>query len=157
MFREMRRKGQELYKDENIAILNRGTSGVLAVYGDEGYPYAVPLSYVYDGEKIYFHCAKTGHKVDAIRKNSKVSFCVVDMDDVIPEEFRTSYRSVIVFAQARIIENEKEKYDAIKKLSVKYSPCQPNMEQEIEKYWDNLCMIELEIEHMTGKAAKNGI
>lgn len=154
MFREMRRKGQQLYTDECADILNRGTSGVLAVSGDDGYPYAVPLSYIYDGEKIYFHCALTGHKIDAIRENDKVSFCVIDADDVVPEEFRTRYRSVIVFGRVRILENEKEKYSAIKKLSVKYSPCQEGTEQEIERYWDKLCVLELKIEHMTGKAAK---
>lgn len=154
MFREMRRKGQQLYSEECIAVLNRGTSGVLAVSGDDGYPYAVPLSYIYDGEKIYFHCALTGHKIDAIRENDKVSFCVIDADDVVPEEFRTRYRSVIVFGRVRILEDEKEKYSAIKKLSVKYSPCQEGTEQEIERYWDKLCVLELKIEHMTGKAAK---
>ena len=66
----MRRKKQELSPQENADILYRGTSGVLALSGDEDYPYAVPMSYVYDGEKIYFHCAKSGHKLDAIQKNA---------------------------------------------------------------------------------------
>ena len=61
MFREMRRKKQNLSNDKITDILHRGTSGVLAVFGDDGYPYAVPLSYVYHDSKIYFHCAKTGH------------------------------------------------------------------------------------------------
>lgn len=74
MFYKMRRKRQLLSQEETTAVLNRGTSGVLALSGDDGYPYAVPLSYVYDGEKIYFHCAKNGHKLDAVRRNEKASF-----------------------------------------------------------------------------------
>jgi len=69
MFREMRRKKQLLPEDACIAILQKGTSGVLAVLGDDGYPYAVPLSYVYHAGKLYFHCAKAGHKLDAIQSN----------------------------------------------------------------------------------------
>ena len=103
MFREMRRKKQALPPEECAEILRRGTSGVLAVLGDGGYPYAVPLSYVYDGEKIFFHCAKSGHKLDAIRQNSKVSFCVIDQDQIVPEEYTTYFRSVIVFGTARIL------------------------------------------------------
>ena len=71
MFRPMRRGKQLLPPEESIQILEQGTSGVLAVAGDAGYPYAVPLSYVYMDGKLYFHCAKSGHKLDAIRRNSK--------------------------------------------------------------------------------------
>ena len=86
MFREMRRNRQQLSEEESLAVLERGTSGVLAVLGDEGYPYAVPLSYVYRNGKIYFHCAKSGHKLEALKHCGKVSFCVVDQDQVKPEE-----------------------------------------------------------------------
>ena len=84
MFREMRRNKQILSNEESINILKNGKSGVLALLGDEDYPYAVPISYVYDNSKIYFHSAKTGHKTDAIKKYSKASFCVIDQDNVIP-------------------------------------------------------------------------
>ena len=87
MFREMRRKRQALSMEEIAAVLNRGTAGVLALSGDDGYPYAVPISYVFDGDKIYFHCARAGHKLDAIRRNAKASFCVVDQDQIVPEEY----------------------------------------------------------------------
>ena len=69
------------------AVLFRGTSGVLALAGDEGYPYALPISYVYDGERVYFHCAKSGHKLDALRRCPKASFCVVDQDQVVPQAY----------------------------------------------------------------------
>ena len=86
MFREMKRKKQELPQEDVTRILQEGTCGVLVVSGDNDYPYAVPLSYVYDSGKIYFHCATSGHKLDGIRKNNKVSFCVISQDQVVPEE-----------------------------------------------------------------------
>lgn len=152
MFREMRRKKQVLPIEECAAVLRRGSSGVLAVLGDGGYPYAVPLSYVYDGKKIYFHCAKTGHKLDAIRRESKVSFCVIDLDQVLPEKYTTCYRSVIVFGRARILEDEAEKRLALEKLAAKYSPEQAEgRRSEIEKELDAVCMAEIQIENLTGK------
>lgn len=155
MFREMRRIKQALSVEENIAILNRGTSGVLAVHGDDDYPYAVPLSYVYYDSKIYFHCALTGHKLDAIMGNSKVSFCVIDEDNVVPEEYTTYFRSVIVFGKARILEDEAEKRKALVELAARYSPEQEQGRlQEIETQMNRVCLVELTIDHMTGKEAR---
>ncbi len=102
MFREMRRKKQLLSKDETIEILSAHTSGVLGVNGDDGYPYTVPVSYIYKDNKLFFHCAKEGHKIDSIKKDDKVTFCVIDKDDVVQEAFTTHFRSVIVFGRARI-------------------------------------------------------
>ena len=85
----MRRKKQMLSVDECIEILNKGTSGVLALSGDHDYPYAIPISYVYCNSKLYFHGAKSGHKIDAISKCSKASFCVIDQDNITPEEYTT--------------------------------------------------------------------
>lgn len=155
MFREMRRKKQLLSEEESIAILEKATSGVLAVSGDEGYPYAVPLSYVYEDGKLYFHGAKSGHKLDAIMAEPKVSFCVIDQDNIIPEEYTTYFRSVIVFGKARIIEDEKELQNAIETLAIKYAPndSAANREKAIKKEKKYMCMFVLEIEHMTGKEA----
>ena len=155
MFREMRRKKQALSLQECIEILNSGTSGVLAVYGDDDYPYAVPVSYVYHDDKIFFHGAKKGHRVDAVRKNQKVSFCVVDKDQVVPDEYTTYFRSVIVFGQARILEDEEEKRNAINALAKKYAPNhdEGHRQQAIDKEYNATCMIELKIEHMSGKEA----
>ena len=154
MFRDMRRKKQLLSKDESEEILRRGTSGVLALAGDEGFPYAVPLSYVYEREKIYFHSAVTGHKVDAIAENEKVSFCVIGRDTVIPERLTTFYRSVIVFGRARILYDDEKARRAIGLLAEKYSPAHPDTEREIEGAEHRFYMIELTIEHMTGKQAR---
>lgn len=152
MFREMRRKKQALPLEESIAILNNGTSGVLAVSGDNDYPYAVPLSYVYHDFKIFFHCAKTGHKLDAIARNNKASFCVIDQDNVVPQEYTTYFRSVIAFGRTRILDNEDEKRSAFEILAARYSPDhEQGRLQEIDKQFKQVCLVELAIDHITGK------
>ena len=103
MFREMRRFKQLLPNEESVRILENATSGVLAVLGDGGYPYTVPMSYIYSNNKLYFHCAKTGHKLDAIAACPKASFCVVETDRIVPEEYTTYFRSVVAFGRARIL------------------------------------------------------
>lgn len=153
MFREMRRKKQMLSAEECIEILDEGTSGVLALLGDNDYPYAVPISYVYANSKLYFHCAKSGHKIDAIKKCSKASFCVIVQDDIVPEKYTTRYRSIIAFGHVRIMENETEIRKAIVDFAKKYCPDEDEIRRnaEIEKDWNSLCMIEFSIEHLSGK------
>ncbi|MEL7610522.1 MAG: pyridoxamine 5'-phosphate oxidase family protein [Bacillota bacterium] len=154
MFRQMRRKKQALSLEESISVLKNGTSGVLAVSGDDGYPYAVPLSYVYRDSKIFFHCAKSGHKLDAVARNPKVSFCVIDRDDVVPEEHTTYFRSVIAFGTARVLEDEDEKRDALEALAARYSlGLEQGCLREIDQQFKKVCLVELAIEHMTGKEA----
>lgn len=155
MFREMRRKKQTMTTEEIKAVLHRGTSGVLALSGDGDYPYAVPISYVYDGEKLYFHCAREGHKLDAVKRNRKASFCIIDQDLVAPKEYTSYYRSVILFGQIRVLEQEQEKLAAIEKLAVKYAPEDSDAERQavIERWWNPLCMLEMSIDHMSGKEA----
>ena len=154
MFREMRRNRQILTQAECEAILAACTNGVLAVSWDDGYPYAVPLSYVYRDNKIFFHCAKTGHKLDAIARNEKVSFCVVGQDLIVPEKYTTCYRSVIAFGKARQLEDAAEKRAALELLAEKYSPEQvEGRAKEIDQQFAHVCMVEIAIEHMTGKEA----
>ncbi|MEG1540978.1 MAG: pyridoxamine 5'-phosphate oxidase family protein, partial [Oscillospiraceae bacterium] len=126
MFKEMRRMKQEMSKEDTQRVLERCSAGVLAVSDENGYPYALPMSYVYFEGKIYFHGAKQGHKIDAIMKNDKVSFCVIDKDEVVPEKYTTIYRSVIAFGRARILENDAERRSALEKITEKYSPKEPN-------------------------------
>lgn len=156
MFREMRRKKQMLSQEECVEILKNATSGVLALWGDEGYPYAVPISYVYDGERIIFHSAKSGHKLDAILRNPKASFCVIAKDDIVPEEYTSYFRSVIVFGTIRILEDEQEKLNSIEKLALKYAPedTAENRRKAVEREWAPLCMLEMTPEHISGKEAK---
>ena len=147
MFREMRRKRQALPQEGMDAVLQKGTSGVLAVSGDHGYPYAVPLSYVYDG--------KAGHKLDGIRRDAKASFCVIDQDQVVPEEYTTYFRSVIVFGQIHEITDDSEKWAAMETLAIKYAPndTAARREQAIQREWKPLCVLKMDIDCMTGKEA----
>ena len=156
MFRPMRRSAQALDGGACVEILERGTSGVLAVLGDGGWPYAVPLSYAFDGEKLYFHCAREGHKLDAIRREARASFCVVDRDDVKPAEYTSYFRSVIIFGRVRVFEDEAQKRAAIELLARRYFPedSAENRRRAIEREWTGLCMLEMDIEHMSGKEAK---
>ena len=155
MFREMRRKNQALTEEECVKILKSGTSGVLAVDGDDGYPYAVPLSYVYHDGKIFFHCAESGHKLDAIRRNPKASFCVIGKDQVVPQEYTSYFRSVIVFGKVRLLESDAEKWDALRLLAQKYYPeaSAQEHEQSIRHDYAPVCIVELTVERMTGKEA----
>ncbi len=155
-FRKMRRFAQQLSEKECIDILQRNTNGILAVQGDNGYPYAVPLSYALCDGKIYFHSAVQGHKIDALIANEKCSFCVVDKDQIVPEEFTTYFRSVILFGKAHIIEDKEEMLKALNLLADKYSPKQTDEERraEIDHGIGRVAIIELTIEHMTGKQAR---
>jgi nitroimidazol reductase NimA-like FMN-containing flavoprotein (pyridoxamine 5'-phosphate oxidase superfamily) len=154
MFRDMRRKKQALSAAETIEILQSGTSGVLAVSGDNDYPYAVPLSYAYKDGKLFFHFAKEGHKIDAIAKNDRVSFCVIKTDHVVQKTVTTHFRSAIVFGRARILSEDGEKRIALECLLEKYSPDYVSEGRAaIERSWDRVNVAELKIEHMTGKAA----
>ena len=153
MFREMRRKMQALTAEETAEILKRNTSGVLSLNGDDGYPYGVPLSYVYLDSKLYFHCAGAGHKLDSILKDDKVSFCVIDQDQVVGEEYTTYFRSVIAFGRARVLEGA-EKLRPLVELCEKYYPGHlEQTRQEAEHALKNVSIVEVTIEHMTGKTA----
>lgn len=153
MFREMRRKAQQLPQAVCEEVLRRGTSGVLATVGEDGYPYAVPLSYVFDGSKIYFHGAKRGHKLDNLAHCDKVSFCVTGQDEVDPPAYTTHYRSVIVFGRARVMTDEAQGRAALEKLARRYYPqeIEAHLQKVIADEWAATAMIELTIEHITGK------
>ena len=154
MFRKMRRIRQQLAEEEAKAVLERGTSGVLALSGDDDYPYAVPMSYVYDGKRLIFHSALTGHKIDAIHRNSKASFCVVEKDSVIPDEYTTYFISVIAFGKIRILDRN-EAREAAKVLGAKYRPgFAEELADTVERNLDKMTVFALEIEHLTGKQAK---
>ncbi|MBQ9064927.1 MAG: pyridoxamine 5'-phosphate oxidase family protein [Blautia sp.] len=163
MFRRMRRFKQQISDEECAEILTRATSGVLGLLGDDGYPYTVPLSFVYkkgeDGSfgTLSFHCAREGHKVDAVRRNPKVSFTVIDRDEVMPKERTTKFCSVIVFGTARILEDEDEMRRAANSLGAKYSGGFEDLYmQETEEtiHAGTLCCIEVKIDHMTGKIGR---
>ena len=149
MFREMRRKRQQLSDEESIGILQKVTSGTLALLGDNDYPYAVPISYVYYDGKLYFHSALSGHKVDAIRQCDKASFCVIEQDDVQPEKYTTFFRSVIAFGRIHIIEDETEKLEMARMLGNRYNPNNDeSLQKELESGLSRMLMIRFDIEHI---------
>ena len=153
-FRKMRRSRQQLRLSESRAILERNTCGVLALAGDGGYPYALPMSYAYREGKIYFHAARTGHKIDAIARCSKASFCVVDQDKIVPEKFTTHYRSAIAFGRIRVAEDPEEILTGLRALGEKYSPGRDTeLEEEIRKELAAVTVLVLTVEHLTGKQA----
>lgn len=153
-FRPMRRNRQQLTEEESIEILQKATSGVLALLGDNGYPYAVPISYVYADGKIYFHSALSGHKVDAIRSCDKASFCVIEQDVVKPEKYTSYFRSVIAFGRIHIEEDEAEKLAIARLLGNRYNPNHEEaLQKEIESGLSRMLAIRLDIEHLTGKEA----
>ncbi len=155
MFREMRRKKQLLSESDSAVILEKGSYGVLSVLGDDGYPYGVPLNYIYEDGSLYFHCAKEGHKLDAIRREPKASFCVVDSDELIAEEYTTYFRSVIAFGRVSIVDDAAEKRDIITRLARRFNPSDNEQHRNdvIEREFPPLCILRMDIEHMSGKEA----
>ncbi len=156
MNRKMRRFRQKLSDEQTIEILERNTNGTLALIDDEGYPYALPISYVYDDGKIYFHSAVTGHKIDAIRANPVASFAVIDQDEILPEKFTTCFKSAVCFGRIRILEDRDEMIAALDRLARKYSPnvSAELKEAEIAGAINRVTIIELDIEEMSGKQGK---
>lgn len=154
VFRPMRRKRQELSKEVCEEMLRQGTSGVLALLGENDYPYAVPLSYVYCDGHLYFHSALRGHKVDAIRQCDKASFCVINQDCVKPKEFTTYFRSVIAFGRISIVEDETYKMQTLRLLAERYNPNdEEGFWHEVQKDFNHVLMMDLRIEKLSGKEA----
>ena len=150
MLPEIRRKIQQLPQTETEEILHAGSSGVLALAGEEGYPYALPISYVYHGGRLYFHCALAGHKLNAIARCPKASFCVIAQDDVVPALYTTRYRSVIAFGSIRRLEDEQAVIKALDVLGRKYAP-DLDPSAEIAGSLHRVCVLEMTIDHLTGK------
>lgn len=153
MFREMRLADNKISAEEAKKILEHGTNGVLAVHGDDGYPYAVPVSYAYCDDKIYFHgTSEISHKIDSIKRDPKVSFCVIGQDHIISEAFNTLYKSTIVFGKARVLSDEKQFEQGIMAILNKYSGEHLDAGKDyINASKGQFCVVEIQVEHMTGK------
>lgn len=152
MFRELRRKKQLLSEQETLRVLEEGKTGIVGVLGDDGYPYTVPINYVSLEDKIYFHSAKKGHKIDAIAKEPKVSMTVVEKDDVVSREFTTYFRSIQLFGKAYVVEDEAERNVAFRALCEKFSGADMDRYEEImSKEAAAAAIVRIDIEHITGK------
>ena len=151
MFREMRRKKQALSEEECIDILINEPRGVLAVLGDDEYPYALPLSHVYVDGKIYFHgTIKDSHKRDAIERHEKVSYCVMDKGTKSDSWWYT-FKSVIIFGKMRTIEDRDAKIEKLTQLGNKFFPSEEETKDEIDRLLDVTELYEITIDHMSGK------
>ena len=152
MFRDMLRKKQELSREECVDILKAEKRGVLSVIGDGGYPYAFPIDHLYgeDGH-IYFHCGKSGHKLDALAACDKVCYCVYDGGYCPEGEWALYVRSVIVFGRARLVEDHQKCIEISRDLSYKFTRDSEYIETEIARSGGGVACIELIPEHMTGK------
>ena len=151
MFREMRRNKQLLPDAVSREILERNTSGVLSLMGDDGYPYGVPLSYVLVGDKLFFHCAKTGHKIDAIKACDKASYCVYDEGYRKEGEWALNIKSVVTFGRIRLVEDEDTARKICTELVRKFTDDQDYLEKELQNAFPRVQCLELIPEHMTGK------
>ena len=154
MFRKMRRHKQELSEEECVEILNAQSRGVLAVLGDDEYPYTVPMDYVYVDGKLYFHAAMEGHKIDSIRKHEKVSFCVLNDGVKEADSWWYTFKSVIAFGKIRILNDDDEKKEKLTYLGNKYFPTPEETEDEIRRLLDRTAVFELNVEHMAGKIVR---
>lgn len=153
MFRAIRKKKNEIDAEAAKALLRSGRRGVLAVNGDDGYPYAIPINYVYDGDarKIYFHGARAGHKVDALRACGKVCFTVYGNETIREEAWAPFMQSVVVFGRCHLVEAGDRATALLKQFAMKYYPDEQMVDDEIARAGKAAQVFEIEIEHLSGK------
>ena len=148
----MRRIKQQLDNSEVLDIFKSNTTCTLALIGENGYPYSLPISYCYDEGNIYFHCAKVGHKIDCIKNCDSISLSVIEHDEIIEEKFTDKYKSVVVFGKVEIIDDEKEIRRLCRKMCAALCPnVSDGIEKEIEQFIEQTAVVKITIEHMTGK------
>lgn len=153
MFRELNRIKQKLSMEESIAILQQEPRGVLSVIGDDGYPYGMPMDHWYNDTDgcLYFHSNKKGHKVDAMNRCSKASYCVYDQGFLREGEWALNIRSVIVFGRIEIVEDYNTAMAIVRQLSLKYTDDIAYIDREIQQSGKNTLVFRLVPEHITGK------
>lgn len=152
MERKMRRFKQQLTEAESVEIMKSSTSGVLALCGNDGQPYGVPLSHVYHDGKLYFHSALTGHKVNLIAENANASFTVIAQDEIHPERYTTYFHSAIAFGKVRVIEDDAEKLRILEILGRRCNPHDAeSLAKEIKGGLSRCLAIEMTIDRITGK------
>ena len=153
MFRPIRRTKNEISEELAKDLLLKSKRGVFSVNGDDGYPYSIPVNYFYDESngKIYFHGAKVGHKVDALKKNDKVCFTVFGNESFKEGDWAPYVQSTVLFGRCHLIEDQEKAISLVRELATKYYPNKDLIEEEIESYGKAVQMFEIEIEHLSGK------
>lgn len=154
MFRPMRRIKQQLSPKECISILKNEVRGVLSVLGDNEYPYGIPINFYYleNDNKIYFHGAKEGHKIDSIKKHDKVSFCVYDKGVLADGKIGLNYKSVIVFGKLKPLNDKEKSINICRLLANQFGFDKNYIEDEIKNFAKHVIVLELTPEHISGKA-----
>lgn len=154
MFRPVRKKANEISVEEAKKLLRESRRGVLAVNGDDGYPYAVPINYLYDEETqvIIFHGSKVGHKVDALKRSDKVCFTVYGNETVETDEAWAPFlESAVVFGRCRLVADRGESDALCRKFAMKYYPTEKMVDDEVAASGKAVQMFRLQIEHISGK------
>ena len=153
MFRKIRRSKKEISAEAAEALLQKSRRGVLAVNGDDGYPYAVPINYLYDAaaKKICFHGARAGHKFDSIKACDKVCFTVYGNETIKDLPWASYVQSAVVFGRCHTVEDSPAATELLKKLASKYYPDERTIDEEIAQVGAAAQVFEIEIEHLTGK------
>lgn len=153
MFREMRRKNQQLSQRRCVELLKTHTLGVLSVLGDDQYPYGTPINYWYDENTnaLYFHTSKKGHRNDAMKQHEKASFCIVTEGVQRADHWSKDYESVIVFGRVFEVKDKEQQLAMIRALSLQFTDDQTYIEQEIESSFSAVYCFGLKVEHMSGK------
>lgn len=156
--RPIRRKDRQLPQEESLAILERGTYGILAVTGDQGWPYAVPMHYIFLDGSIYLHCAKKGHMLESIAQDDRVCFTVVTQHDLVRDHITALYESVIVFGRAALVEDENERLSVLEALVDILGSVSPEIKaQYIQSKGAKTGLVRIRPTRITGKANKNYI
>ena len=154
MFKSIRKKINEIDHSSAEALLQSNRRGILAMNGDNGYPYAIPINYFYDSveQKIFFHGAKAGHKVEALKASDKVCFTVYGNERIDEFESWAPYvQSVVVFGRCRLLETGLESINRLKEFAMKYYPDEALDDEEIARSGRAAQMFEITVEHMSGK------
>ena len=138
MFRGMRRFKQQLSEQECADILTHAPRGILAVHGEGGYPYAFPMNYIFINGKIYFHCAKSGHKIDALEADNRVSFCVMDEGFRNSGDWALNIKSVVIFGRMKIVDSDQEAIEIVRRIGLKYYPSAESVEDAINKSGEHM-------------------
>ena len=153
-FRPLRRIKQQMSDEECIALLEQAPRGILAVLGDGGYPYTVPLDFLYADCHLYFHCAKQGHKLDAIRAYDKSSFCVLSDGVKEPDSWWYHFQSVVCFGRIHVVEDPARTDVLLRQLGAKYFPEGYDLEGDMSKNAPNALVLDMQIEHLSGKRVR---
>lgn len=156
MFRRMIAVKKAMTKEACLELLKTAPRGILSVIGDDGWPYGMPMNFWYNEEdgKIYFHSAKRGHRTDALMRDPKASFCVLDEGTLMEGDWAATFESVIAFGRIEFVEDQALALELVRKLSYKYTFDDDFIDDEIRRFASGFRLFAMTVEHLTGKRVK---